>query len=609
MADLKYKLRRAFSLLKSGRFDELFSRIMRVHSSSYPVWQKQIEQWFRENANFLNILENIQFSIIMPVYKPSSPLLNKAIQSVRDQTYTNWQLCITDDGSKQAELTAFLESLSRQEPRIRFTATDSNRNISQASNAALALAEGEFVLFLDQDDEFAPYTLAHFARAIKLFPSAQLLYSDEDKIDSRGIHVQPYFKPDWNPELFNAYNYINHCVAIKRELVCNLNGFRVGFEGAQDWDLLKRVVASIADEQVVHIPMILYHWRMASGSTAGGISQKPYVTGAQKNVLHEHFKRNKIEAKIEQLDNTNWKITYPPETIDTLVSIIIPTRNQTKLLQNCVSSILDRPQKISYELVIVDNDSDEDAALDFLKRIQTEHERVRVLSYPGKFNFSAINNFAAKLANGNVLMFLNNDVEVITSDWLELLLGYAQQENSGAVGCMLYYPDKYIQHAGIILGIGGVAANIYQGTYQGYPGQFLRAQLAQNLSAVTGACMMVPRDKFEKAGGFDSAHLSVAFNDVDLCLRLNEAGYRNIWTPYVEMYHHESVSRGFEDSPEKKARFVREVQYMRDRWGMILDNDPAYNPNLSLKKDDFSISLPARTEWLQGFWGATTSDA
>lgn len=604
MAHLKYKFTRLISLLKSGQFGEIRSRLLRIHGNSYPKWRKEMSRWLTNNMALINTnSEELVFSILMPVYKPNIRVLESAIESVKSQFYKNWQLCIADDGSNNPSLNKLLNQYVNSDHRIRFVTLPINQNISAASNAALDLATGSYIGFLDQDDILHPAALSFINKALKDKPSAKLIYTDEDKLDQLGRFVDPFFKPDWNPELFNAYNYLNHFVVVNRELITTLGGFKLGMEGAQDWDLLHRVIESINAEEIVHIPMVLYHWRKAKNSTASDISKKKYVQEKQRCILEDHLKRVKTPATISQLSNKNWQVIYLSPKSKPKASIVIPTRNQLMLLKKCINSITRNTNYSNYEILVIDNQSDDSKTLDYLSTLPNKNPLIKVVSYDAAFNFSAINNYAASLAEGEYLILINNDIEVTMQVWLDVLLGYAARPNAGAVGCMLYYPNDYIQHAGVVLGIGGVAANIYQGCYRGYPGHFLRAQLAQNLSAVTAACLAVEKRKFFQIGGFDEENLKVAFNDVDFCLRLEEAGYRNYWTPYVEMYHHESASRGYEDTPEKKARFISEVKYMQERWGKKLTNDPAYNPNLSLKKDDFSLAMPPRLEWLEEFWG------
>ncbi len=540
-------------------------------------------------------------SVILPVYNTPEKLLVAAIESVRRQLYENWELCISDDASKQPHVRKVLERYQRKDPkRIKVVLRETNGHISANSNSALALAHGEFIALLDHDDELRAHALACVALELDAHPEADVVYSDEDKIDENGHRYDHYFKPDWNPDLFNVQNFISHLGVYRTLLVREVGGFRVGYEGSQDWDLAMRVIERSAPDRIRHIPRILYHWRSVPGSTAMLIGEKPFAAVAAEKVITEHFIRTGVEATISPTKGSYWRVHYPVPDPAPRVTLIIPTRNRLNVLQPCVDSLLAKTEYPDFEILIVDNDSDDPATLDYLAAITAPEEKgrapVRVIRSPGEFNYSALNNLGFENTDAPLVGLLNNDLEVIHGDWLREMVSHAIRPEIGCVGAKLYYPDDRIQHAGVILGIGGVAAHAWQTHPRGAAGQAHRNYLQQNLSAVTAACLVIRRETFLRVGGLNADQLKVAFNDVDFCLKVRAAGFRNLWTPYAELYHHESASRGKEDTLEKRDRFRSEVEYMRAAWGDLLDNDPAYNPNLTLTINDFTLALPPR-DW------------
>ncbi|MFW7343331.1 glycosyltransferase [Pollutimonas sp. H1-120] len=532
-------------------------------------------------------------SILMPVYDPPLDLLDQAIASVRAQLYPEWELCIADDASRDDSVRQLLARHAAEDTRIKVCYRKQNGHISKASNSALELATGEFIALLDNDDLLSEHALFHVAQAIVDNPGAGLIYSDEDKIDAAGNRTTPYFKPDWNPDLFLSHNMINHLGCYRTELVKKLLGFREGYEGSQDYDLALRCIETLADYQIVHIPRVLYHWRAVPGSTALSGQAKNYALQAGKRAIDDHFRRCGIDAQAQLLDMGMYRVRYAlPEPLP-LVSLIIPTRNGLALIKQCIDSIVERTSYKNYEILIVDNNSDDPATLDYFSGLQ-DSSRIRMIRDERPFNFSALNNSAARKAQGEYLCLMNNDIEIISPDWLEEMISLANQPGVGAVGARLWYPDDTVQHSGIIIGLGGVAGHSHKHFPRNHPGYFGRASLIQTLSAVTAACLVIKKSVYEEVGGLDDANLPIAFNDVDFCLRVAKAGYRNVWTPYAEMYHHESASRGYEDTPEKQARFTKEVNYMKQRWGESLLSDPAYNPNLTICSEDFSLAWPPR---------------
>lgn len=531
-------------------------------------------------------------SILLPVYQTPEVWLRRCIESVLAQTYPKWQLCVSDDASPDARLKEVLTEYAERDSRISVVRRPVNGHISAASNSALALARGEYVALLDHDDELRPHALLEMVEAILCTPDAGLLYSDEDKIDAVGRRFDPYFKPDFDPDLLRSQNYICHFTAIRTDLVRAVGGFAEGYEGSQDHDLILKCTERLQAAQIRHIPKILYHWRAIPGSTALTRDAKDYASSAGVRAVADHLDRLETGAQAEELAHGHYRVRWPLPSPRPKVSLVIPTRNKVELLRMCVDSILSRTQYPQYEVVVVDNGSDDPEALAYLARIG-QHDRVRVLRYDVPFNYSRINNWAIRQTTGELVGLINNDIEVIAPDWLDEMASHALRPDIGAVGAMLYYPDDTIQHAGVILGVHGVAAHVYAKAPRGCPGHGGRIRVAQGLSAVTGACLLVRRKLFEQVGGLDE-QLEVAFNDIDFCLRLREAGYRNLWTPFAELYHHESASRGSDASPEKAERFQREVRRMEDRWRDLLRDDPAYNPNLSLNHLNFELAFPPR---------------
>ncbi|MSU48863.1 MAG: glycosyltransferase [Opitutus sp.] len=558
----------------------------------------------RIRAKLATLTKRPLISVLMPVYNTPEKWLVAAIESVRRQLYDNWELCIADDASKTPHVRKILERYQKKDQRIKVVFRETNGHISAASNSALALAHGEFLALLDHDDEIRPHALACVALELDAHPNADLLYSDEDKIDENGHRYDHYFKPDWNPDLFNVQNYVSHLGVYRTLLVREVGGFRVGYEGSQDWDLAMRVIERTAPGRIRHIPKILYHWRSVPGSTAMLIGAKNYATQAAEKVISEHFVRIGVEAKISPTKGSYWRVHYPVPSPAPRVTLIIPTRNRLNVLQPCIESLLAKTTYPNFDILIVDNDSDDPETLDYLARNSdfkfeisdsaAPRAAIRVARFPGEFNFSALNNFGVSQTNAPLVGLLNNDLEVIHGDWLDEMVSHALRPEIGCVGAKLYYPDDKIQHAGVILGIGGVAAHAWQTHPRGAAGQAHRNLLQQNFSAVTAACLVIRRAVYEEVGGLEADQLKVAFNDVDFCLKVRAAGYRNFWTPYAELYHHESASRGKEDTLEKRDRFRSEVEYMTGKWGDALVNDPAYNPNLTLTINDFTLSAPPR---------------
>lgn len=600
------------ALCADGRWRCLLTTSAHVLSESESLGQRDYATWIRRfddpaarSTTLRKRLASLtperrpRISVLMPTYNTPEPWLVRAIESVRAQLYPNWELCIADDASSAPHVRAILEQAARDDTRIKVIFRDTNGHISASSNSALTLATGEFVALLDHDDELAPHALAEVALALSAQPGVEFVYSDEDKIDETGRRFDPYFKPDWNPDLLLGQAYTCHLSVFRTARVRTLGGFREGYEGSQDWDLTLRFTADLNPNQIQHIPRVLYHWRAIGGSTALQTSEKNYVFEAARRALADHCATHRISAELVPVAQQHWRLRRPVPAQPPRVSLLIPTHNAEPLLRLCISSIFAKTTYPNFEIIVVNNRSSDPATLRYFEELRTAG--VTVLDHDAPFNFSAINNTAARAASGELLAFLNNDLEVITPDWLDEMVSHAVRPEIGCVGAMLYYPDDTVQHAGIVLGIGGqpgtpsVAGHAFKCAPRGAEGHRNRLRLVQNYSAVTAACLVVRRSVFEQAGGFNETDLAVAFNDVDFCLRVRAAGYRNLWTPFAELYHHESASRGLEDTPEKQTRFAREVAYMRARWGAVLDDDPAYNPNLTAEHEDFSLAFPPRS--------------
>jgi len=566
--------------------------------SDYETWQDLYEcrddAWHGAEAHLAKLKRLPLISVIVPTYNTPEPWLRRCIESMREQVYPNWELCVADDASTDPRVYEVLSEYSSLDSRVRVIRRETNGHISAASNSALELAQGEFIGLLDHDDELHPMALFETIRAFEVNPDWEMLFTDEDKIDPSGHRADPYFKSDWNPDLFLSQNCVCHFTVYRAARMRHAGGFREGFEGAQDWDLALRVTESLNPEQIGHIPKVLYHWRMIPGSTATAAAEKSYAHVAGLRSVQEHLDRSGRGAVVRETTGSGYfKIEHPLPDPSPLVSILIPTRDRIDLLRQCIDSILDKTEYPAYEIIIIDNDSQEEASKRYFEQVQRD-SRVSVLSYKHPFNYSAINNAGAAVANGSVFALLNNDIEVISKQWLNEMAAHALRPEVGVVGAMLYYPNDTIQHAGVIVGIGGVAGHSYVGMPRGWPGDKSRALLTQNLSAVTAACVVVRKEVYLAVGGLDEG-LQVAFNDVDFCLRVRDAGYRNVWTPFAELYHHESASRGYETTPEKVARFNGEVDFMKSRWGDSLSRDPYYNVNLSLNSTPFSLSYPPRS--------------
>jgi GT2 family glycosyltransferase len=586
-----YNIKKGFRYLKHYGLKEFLVRLqerMEPEEVPYGPWyekHKRTEQELKKQSE-KRFKKNVLISVTVPVYHTGELFLRQMIESVMDQSYKNWELCIVNAGPDDEKVREILNEYAEKDKRIRVRELAENEGIGKNTNRAFEMAEGEYVALLDHDDLLAPDALFEVACAIER-SHPDIIYSDEDKVSGENLeHTQPHFKPDFNIDLLRANNYICHLLVIRKTLIDKVGGFREGFDGAQDHDFIFR--CSDNADIIVHIPRILYHWRTHQASTADNPASKLYAYEAGIRAVRENIERNGEEAEVTHTkDYGFYKVVYKVRRMS-LVSIIIPNKDNKDTLKKCIDSVLTKTTYDNYEIIIVENNSTQQETFDYYKELE-KNSRIRVIKWEKGFNFSAINNYAAKSANGEYLLFLNNDIEVRSADWIDGMLGNAQRKDVGIVGCRLLYPDNTIQHAGVIIGIGGIAGHAFTNLPAARSGYMHRASTQVDYSAVTAACMMISKKLFEEVGGFEEK-LTVAFNDIDLCLRVREKGYLVVYDAYVEMIHYESKTRGSEDSKEKVRRFQDEIEYMRTRWIDILkQGDPYYNPNLTLSKWNFSL--------------------
>lgn len=551
-----------------------------------------------------------KISVIVPMYNTKEKFFKDLVKCMINQTYSNWELCLADGSPKQNEN---LKKYIEQDERIKYKFLGENKGIAGNTNAAIEMATGEYIALLDHDDILADYALYEVVYAINKFPNSEFLYSDEDKIDENDNRYDAYFKPDFAPDTLRCQNYICHFSIFRKDLMEKLEGFRADYDGAQDYDIFLRMSETAKPENITHIPKILYHWRVHSESTAKlNSNAKNYAFEAGKKAIEDHLKRVGLEGTvsegcIEGIYRVDYKVIGNPK-----VSIVIPNKDGKDILKVCIDSVLEKTTYQNYEIIVVENNSDSEEIFEYYKEI-IKNEKIRVVNYntgkeilsdeecsleftnqnrrkvkPG-FNYSAIINFGVKNATGEYSIQLNNDTELMTPNWLELMVGFCQREDVGAVGAKLYFPDETIQHAGIIVGIGGIAGNRFKSIPKSGHGYFAQESMIENLSAVTGACLMAKTKIYEEVDWMDES-LAVAFNDVDFCLKIREKGYLVVFNPFVEFWHFESKSRGQEDSPEKIKRFQGEICRFEQKWGEILDSgDPYYNINLSLDTEVYHM--------------------
>ena len=590
------------------------SRIVLPVQDEYATWIERYDTLHSDEITAIRAdIERLEaaeggpplISVVMPVYDVEERWLRLAIASVRDQLYPHWQLCIADDASPRDHIRRVLDEARAEDDRIRIVYRPRNGGIAAATNSALELASGAWIALMDHDDALPLHALYVMAAELAAHPETDIVYSDEDKIDTSGRRYDPHFKTDWNPALVLSQNYVNHLTIYRRSLVEQVGGLREDFDGAQDHDLLLRVSEHTTAERIRHVPQVLYHWRAIQGSAAQDVAYKPRAWEAGRRAIADHLARRGIAAEVQRTFEQFYKVVYPVPEPAPLVSIIVPTTARPELIGICLSSLLAETRYPNYEVLVAVDEKNADLGerrqlLDEFSR----DERVRVVAYPPeRFNYARTNNRAARQARGSLFCLLNDDIQVTNPDWLDVMVPRACLDGVGAVGAMLYYPDTRIQHAGVIIGSGGVAAHAHHPLPRGSGGYFARAALEQDQTAVTAACLLLRREVFEALGGFDEA-FEIAFNDVDLCLRIRRAGWRIVWTPQAELVHHESASVGSPSTSARVVEFFGEVGRMRQLWGQSLDDEPFYNPNLSLDRDMlFTLAVPPRR---QPWWRRTT---
>lgn len=536
-------------------------------------------------------------SVAMTCWRSDLRLLREAVASVRAQLYPHWELCIADDGSPGEDVWAALTELAAGDPRIRIVRRPQNGGIAAATNSALGLATGAFVAFLDHDDLLSERALYEVAAELDRHPDADLIFSDEDKIDEHGRRSQPHHKTDWNPELMLQVNAVNHLTVVRRSLLEDLGGVREGFDGAQDHDLLLRIAERTPRDRIRHVPWVLYHWRWQGRQGSYSRARADACAAAAAQAVREHLQRTGDTAEVSVTPTAaRWlRVKRPVPTPAPSVTVIVPTRDRADLLGRCADGVLKGTDYPDLDLVIVDNGSVEPATADLFARLRTD-PRVTILSAPGPFNFSGLMNRAVDAARGEIIVLLNNDISMIGAEWLAEMVSQAARPSVGAVGAKLLYPTDEIQHAGVMLGVGGgpdrVAGHTYAGARANHAGYQGHLALVRNVSAVTAACLALRKSVYREVGGMDAEGLAVAFNDVDLCLKIRAAGYDIVWTPHACLYHHESASRGSDLAPETAARFAREIAVMRDRWGPVLGTDPFYGPVFDRRYTNYRLGDP-----------------
>ena len=588
-----YNIVKGLRYLKHYGPKEFFIRLserMEPEEIPYGPWyekhrvkSEELEWQRRHHFPFMPLI-----SVVVPAYHTPEVFLREMIESLEHQSYENWELCIANASPENEKMGKILREYMKKDSRIRVKELAENLGIAENTNAAFALASGEFVGLLDHDDLLAPDALYEIAALLNSDETFDVVYTDEDKVTTElSEHFQPHLKPDFNLDLLRSNNYICHFFVVRRTLVEQCGGFRRAYDGAQDYDFIFRCVEGA--RRVGHVPRILYHWRTHKASTADNPASKMYAFEAGKRAIEGNLERCGVKGAVvtHTSDYGFYNVTYPVKD-NPLISIIIPNKDQRDTLKQCLDSVERRSTYQNYEILVVENNSEEAETFAYYEELK-QKKNVRVLTWGGEFNYSAINNFAVREAKGEYLVFLNNDIQVITPGWLEELLANCQRPEVGIVGAKLYYPDDTIQHAGVIIGMGGVAGHAFRGMKRSRTGYLHKASLQMDYSAVTAACMMVERSVFEAIGGFEEA-LVVAFNDVDLCLRVCQKGYLVVYNPHVELYHYESKSRGADDSKEKVNRFKQETEFMKTRWRDLLKKgDPYYNKNLTLSKWNYSL--------------------
>lgn len=594
------------SLLKDGPKATL-NKIRRVGNERQIVEVVDYQDWLRnhelqdiQNTNKIiqrwPQMEKPLISIIMTTHNTSLDSLKLSISSVLEQLYPNWEIYIVSDNKLHVDTKKFLHELSLRERRVEFITRRDHEvddGVCSSLNMAMDMCEGQWICKLNPNDELHRNALAYVSYYINLYPECQLIYTDEDQIDQSGVHTEPHFKSGWNIDLLYSQNYLSNLCVYRTSMVRKIGGYRSDFEGGHDYELTLRYTDYVKSENITHIPQVLYHKRLIDKNEVTTVEEASKRNDAEFRALAQFFESTRPNVNVTRTAEENiFRVKWPVNN-EPLVSLIIPTYNGRDITKQAIDSILDKTEYKNFEIILVDNNSDAPDALAYFSEID-KHDKVTVLRYPYKFNYSAINNFAAMHSKGEIIGLINNDIEVINAEWLTEMVSQVQRDDIGCVGAMLYYPDETVQHSGVIVGMGGVAGHPHKLYKRGDGGYFNRLKSIQNYTAVTAACLLVRKHVFEEVAGLNERDLTVAFNDVDFCLKVHQAGYRNLWTPYAELYHHESISRGLEDNPEKIARFHKEIEYMYKTWNTAEYSDTSYSQNLNLFKEDFSIAPKSR---------------
>lgn len=572
-----------YRVLKGAGPMPVDKRKLKKIAKAYYISAQRREQ--EENAQFP---KDIKFSVLAPLYNTPESFLKAMIESVQAQTYKNWELCLADGSDKEHSFVGEIcKKYADGDKRIKYEKLERNLGISENTNACIRMATGDYIALFDHDDLLHPSALYEVMRAI-CEHGADFIYTDENTFSEEPRDAyNPHFKPDFSPDTLRSYNYICHLSVFSRELLDTVGYFRSEYDGSQDYDLILRLTEKA--KKVFHIRKILYYWRAHKNFVAQDVGAKPYTVTAAKKALSAHLERCGLKGEV--LDSsvpTTYHIKYEIDG-NPLISVIIPNKDHTDDLDICLKSLYEKSSYKNFEVIIVENNSTEKETFEYYEALTQKHGNIKIVKWKGNFNYSAINNFGVNYAKGEYILLLNNDVEIINGVCLEEMLMFAQRKDVGAVGAKLYYSDDTVQHAGVILGLGGTAGHAHKHFGRNHPGYMARASIAQNLSACTAACLMMRRDVFDEVGGLDES-FEVAFNDVDLCMKIRKKGYLVVFTPYAELYHYESKSRGNDSTPEKLERFRGEIDRFKEKWQKQLDDgDPYYNPNLTLTRDDFSL--------------------
>lgn len=581
---LKYTIKKAVKFVAN-------KILIKDNTRSYNIWIKNNEPTIEEleKQKKEKFKMEPKFSLIVPMYNTPENYFEELVNCLINQTYKNWELCLAD-GSKEENQK--IREIVEKDDRIKYKFLNENKGIAGNTNAALEMATGDYITLVDHDDLIPPFCLYEITKAINENEEVEFIYTDEDKISGDSIkRYDPHFKPDFSIDTLRSNNYITHLSVFKKELMDKIEGFRDKYDGAQDYDIILRAVENT--NKILHIPKILYHWRVHQNSTAMLSDAKPYAYEAGIRAIEDHLKRQKLQAKVTHGGDMHgvYQVEYEVEG-NPKVSILIPNKDSVKLLKNCINSILTLTTYKNYEIVVIENNSEKQETFEYYKQIE-QNEKVKVIFYPEKgFNYSKIINYGVKNCDGDFVLQLNSDTKLLTPNWLEKFIGFGQRKDVGAVGARLYYKDKSIQHAGIEIGICGLASNLFVGTPKGIHAYFGREATTRNVSAVTGACLFSRKSIYEEVGYMDEENFGISYNDVDFCLKIREKGYLVVYNPYIEFIHYESKTRGYEITPEKQERFEKEANNFKKKWKKVLEKGDIYsNTNFSKERANCSIKI------------------